>query len=385
MKKVFLKRVLSFWNSKLPPLLVITYYLMSLSNFQAGDWYKDILLFLLSSAGFGVTGYLINDWADIKENHLQQRANFMSGVPFYLRFILVLLPLAVAVIPWHFLLLDKVVAVLLSLQILSYLVYSFYPFRLKERGVAGLILDAIYAHVLPAVLVIYAFSKIYRVDVAIGFLGWALVLAYFGVTGVRNILMHQLNDFEDDKKAGSTTFVVSYGWQNASLLKNRFLVPTEVLLMLGLYFLLPGLRIFCAVFAAYVVYVFFKESTRIRRMVLHGGEIDYNHYDFLSGVMLNEFYEKWQPVLFLCIYMFQVPLFRTVLIFHLLVFPLNTLSFYADAWFIFFLIILPFKLALRFIWHHGLLKALTLIYYHTKHAVYWYFYLPIKRRLAGHD
>ncbi|MDB5281926.1 MAG: hypothetical protein JWO06_1001, partial [Bacteroidota bacterium] len=202
----------------MPPLLVIIYYLMSRSSYQSPDWYQYILLFLLSSIGFGIMGYLINDWADIKENSLQQRPNFMGSIPAMWRYVLTLPAIAVAVVPWYFLLFDKIVIALLSIQILCYLVYSFYPFRIKERGMAGLLLDAIYAHVLPAVLVIYAFSQLGHVDLTMGFLGCGILLCYLAVVGVRNIIMHQQKDFEDDKNAGTKTFVVSSGLRKTNVL-----------------------------------------------------------------------------------------------------------------------------------------------------------------------
>ncbi|MDB5284001.1 MAG: hypothetical protein JWO06_3076, partial [Bacteroidota bacterium] len=147
----------------------------------------------------------------------------------------------------------------------------------------------------------------------------------------------------------------------------------------SLYFVLPGLKILIAIFLVYMVYVFFREVSHMRRLVTRGETINYKTYDFLCGIVLNEYYEKWQPLIVLCLFMFTVPLLRPLLVFHLVIFGFNTARFYTDYWFFFLLIILPVKKGIQFVYHHGILKAATLIYYNLKHVFYWNVYMPLKK------
>jgi 4-hydroxybenzoate polyprenyltransferase len=370
-------RFFRFWNSKIPPLLFIVYYLISLNPSYASGWLSDIGLFIVSAIGFGLTGYMLNDWSDIDENRLQGKDNFAEGKPLFIRLLIVVACMVISFLPWWLIYTDGMVIGLLATQVVVYLLYSFKPVRLKERSWMGLLADAVYAHVLPVLLLVYAFSHKYHqllpLQVMLG-----LVL-YFTVMGLRNIINHQLQDFDADEKAGTNTFVIRYGKQRSVQFKNNILVPVEVVLMLLLFGFLPGMKMLAACFAVYAIYVFYREVHHIKGIVASGGEVNYSRYDFISGVLLNEYYEKWLPVIFLAIHISAVPVFANVLIFHLVLFAGNTMGYYSDYRFVFALFILPFKLIATFIYHHVLLKRMGLVYYHVKHAVFWYVYMPLKK------
>lgn len=359
--------------------MAIVYYLSWLGK---GGFNKAILFLIPAALSFGIAGYLINDWADIKENSAQGRTNTMASFNVFGRWMIVCSLLGLGSFLWYYIYMDMIVITLLSIQIVCYFVYSFPPFRLKEKGGGGLIADAVYAHVLPAMLVIYAFAKVYAIPETIHAYVWLILIFYYGIIGVRNILMHQAKDFEADLNAGTVTYVGIKGIRKAEILKNRVLVPLEFTITALLYYCLPGLRPLSIIFLIYAVYVFFREVSHLRSLVMSGEKINYREYDFLSGILLNEFYEKWLPLLFLAIYMSQVPCFKIFFIAHLIVFLPNTILFYNDYRFGFLVILLPLKLAWGFIYHRGILKTLTLIYFHTKHIIYWYVYSPVKKILA---
>src|SRR5262249_57433548 len=109
--------------------------------------------------------------------------------------------LPVALLPWLYLPLHWENGSLLGFELLLFVLYAFPPFRLKERGMLGLFADALYAHAIPAVLAVMTFSLM--ANRAYDHLTWfvlALGLWQFFL-GVRNIVLHQLKDFDGDTRS----------------------------------------------------------------------------------------------------------------------------------------------------------------------------------------
>ena len=381
MYKTLANRYLSFWNSKLPPLLVIIYYILSQSIITGYGFSFHILLFLLSSFGFGVLGYVVNDIADRKENHLQGRVNFMSAVSSIQQYLILFIALLIAVLPWNFIYFDRYVAALLLTQIIAYFTYSFPPFRFKERSFLGLIIDALYAHTIPAILVAYSFFRIYSTQVQFSNFQLILLFLFFTFTGLRNILIHQIRDFDVDLIAGTKTFATNYGIRKSTQIKSYFLVPVEVICFLLIGYLLPGLFPLLILFLLYVVYVFFRESSYLRQK-LNQGAIDYKKYDFISDILLSEFYQKWLPVLFILLAPFPIHFKLALLLFHCILFAYNTYHFYFDLQFIYTVVLMQLKYAVWFIYHHLFLRVFLKLYFNTKHVFYWYILVPIKKVIS---
>lgn len=381
LQKDTLGRLLTFWNSKIPVLLCVVYYVLSATDFSDRNVFYHLALFLLSSFGFGFAGYLINDWADIDENKRQGKINAASSLSFGQRCILLLVSLAVAVIPWFWLLFNKVTLVLISLQGLSYLLYSVRPFRIKERGGWGILFDSFYAHILPTALVTYTFTTLYGKPEDITSVAVFFFTLWIVVLGVRNIIMHQLSDYEVDVKAGVRTYTVQSGLLKTIQIKSRVLVPVEFALLMLALLALPDLNWVAYLFPFYVIYVFYREAHRLRRIMREGGDVELCRHDFFSEVVLNEFYEKWLPVILL-FSQFSNPVFRLLLLFHSVLFLVNSFRFTEDLWFIYHVIVMQLKHLVWFIYHRLLLKVAHMFYYPLKHVVYWYVLNPLKRIFA---
>lgn len=87
---------------------------------------------------------------------------------------------------------------------LAFSLYSLPPFRLKSRGLAGLVCDASGAHLFPTlVAVLLTFRGAHR-PVAVW---WIAAVGVWAFTyGIRGILWHQLGDVEADRASGVRTF-----------------------------------------------------------------------------------------------------------------------------------------------------------------------------------
>jgi 4-hydroxybenzoate polyprenyltransferase len=105
-----------------------------------------------------------------------------------------------------------VAAALLTIgELLIPLAYSVPPLRIKERGWAGVLADALAAHVYPAALALVVVSHrlllVHHQSLIVCIAVWSFA------TGLRGILSHQLQSEESDRSAGLTTVVHRLGHQ----------------------------------------------------------------------------------------------------------------------------------------------------------------------------
>jgi hypothetical protein len=82
---------------------------------------------------------------------------------------------------------------------LLFLLYAVPPIRLKERGVAGIVTDAVYAHVLPVAVAwtVFAGPPDTRGDEVL----IALFLLWMLAMGMRHLARHQHDDLDRDRMA----------------------------------------------------------------------------------------------------------------------------------------------------------------------------------------
>lgn len=99
---------------------------------------------------------------------------------------------------------------------LAFTLYSTPPFRLKVRGIWGVLADASGAHLFPtlfAVVLVYHWNRIEATA------GWTILVALWSfAAGVRGILWHQLEDAVNDRKIGLRTFAYLHGTKAAERL-----------------------------------------------------------------------------------------------------------------------------------------------------------------------
>jgi hypothetical protein len=88
---------------------------------------------------------------------------------------------------------------------ISFTLYSVNPFRLKKRGVAGLIAEALGSEMLPVLFLVSCFYRDAKLDIQ----PWLFVFlgTWFFCFGLRGILWHQFDDSENDKVSGLQTVV----------------------------------------------------------------------------------------------------------------------------------------------------------------------------------
>jgi 4-hydroxybenzoate polyprenyltransferase len=232
-------RMRVWWDHVIPSCAGVGYATALLHETDFSAVLAAVPPFLASALALSAFGYGLNDAFDVEVDRRAGKPNAMLDVTPRRRSQVLAALLVAGVLPWALLPLTPWSASLLVLQIALLLAYSVPPIRLKGRGAAGLLADAAYGHVVPALLAVSVFGALPHHRKATA---WLLVPAIgcIGAKGLRNILGHQLEDRHDDAAAAQPTFVTRRGARGSARLLYAWVVPAEIaLLVTTLALLLP--------------------------------------------------------------------------------------------------------------------------------------------------
>ena len=315
------------WNYKAPFLIAVPYLLIGLGKMEWEIGLTGIGCSFLTIFGIAGFGYLSNDYTDREQDLAAGKPNALLGLKGWQIGLLLLFFLALAILPWVFFFpVTWVTGGLLAAEFLLFVLYAVPPFRFKERGFAGALTDALYAHALPAVLAAWTFyllgDQTYnKPPWLLGTLGgWQLVL------GLRNILLHQLKDHENDLASGTRTWVTGWGRQRSWQLIKWLFLPLELLLFFGFMGLvsltIPGFILAWPLFLLYTI-------LRIKLLITQPVPRDLRNivYNFL-----DDFYVEWIPLLILGFLALQSPWYLILAGIHFLLFKNGVKRFFRESW-----------------------------------------------------
>lgn len=311
------------WNYKAPILIAVPYFFIALGTLSIGEALAAVIASFVTILGIAGFGYFLNDLSDIAHDAKIGKQNVVGKLNRAKKWYLLLGFVAVAWLPWLYLPLTWLTAGLLIFQFVLFMLYSLPPIRLKERTWGGIWADAMYAHVNPAILAAITFILLIQQPLS-NFYAYLILLALWQLfLGIRNILFHQISDYEADLASDTHTFATTYGKPFAKRLNRYFFLPAEVFCFVGLLVVISGfVSFFWVTYLVFVGYIFF------RKKVLKKSELPQNlrqtAYDFL-----DDYYKEWMAVMLLIFAMVQVPVFVVLLVIHVLLFR-NCLSMLAN-------------------------------------------------------
>ncbi|MFN8287479.1 MAG: UbiA family prenyltransferase [Chitinophagales bacterium] len=284
------------------------------------DFNRSTFLLLLAATtatGFAAFGYLTNDWSDMKKDALAGKKNMLSSLGFVTRALLLTLALIFAIGPWYYLPYNIYSVIMFIGEVSLFLLYAFPPFRLKEKGVAGILADALYAHAVPALfagytfaLAITPFSLLYPLLTILFF--WQLII------GIRNILIHQIEDIENDKSGDNRTFVIKVGVNRAKWLIIYCCIPFEVLFLITLLIFMAYLLgyVLTPMLVVYWLLLLYVNRAGLNKI------LDYKDFAYL---VLDDFYIECLPLCLLTYMVVHNCFFLILIAIHLAIFPKNIL------------------------------------------------------------
>ncbi|OWY18233.1 hypothetical protein C7N43_27010 [Sphingobacteriales bacterium UPWRP_1] len=311
---VFAQRLSEAWNYKAPILISVPYYFALIGSMKPEAVIFAIAASYLTISGIAGFGYFINDLTDARQDALAGKANGIAGLNPLQKVVILLIILLLALLPWMYLPLERTNAPFLLLQFVLFIIYSIPPFRLKERGLAGVLTDALYAHINPSLLAALTFISITGKPVwelryyLLFLILWQLFL------GIRNIVQHQITDKANDNQAQVQTFVAQTTFHDHKKMITHLLMPLE-LLSFSLFFGFIGLHGlgwagvgFCITMLL-LQFITFKNSPEFQA----GGRKE-------ILLLANQMYLVWLPLSILLTICTTRPKFVLLLLPHILLF-----------------------------------------------------------------
>jgi hypothetical protein len=306
------------WNYKVPFLISILYFVLLISCLVEANPLLSFLASLAVILGIAGIGYLTNDLGDREKDALISKTNATSSISKTNLCFLFILFFSLIFLPWFYLYFDFISLSLLAFEIVLFFIYAFPPFRLKEKGLYGVVTDSLYAHAIPALLATYTFYRMHQIfKTDLIYFTCALIFWQF-VLGLRNILLHQLYDYEDDIQSNTKTFVTINGIEKSIFLIKKILLPFElVLFLLFCLFLSIKFQLFAFLIIAYWIYKALKEKKNIQL---------FSYRDF-AYKFLDDLYLQWLPLTPLILLCIQSTQFISIAILHIILFRSEVKTF----------------------------------------------------------
>lgn len=320
MKEIFrLSRFTLWWNHLIGPIMIGLYTVLFIAEISLMNLGFYAFWFFMSVCAAASLGYFCNDWFDQAEDAKVGKANLASYFSFGQGFLVGLILLMGSFGPWYYLPKYWFTIGLLILLFVIILLYSAPPFRFKNRSVLGVISDALYGHLLPFLITVFTFATLSEISHPIPYYLIGLLLVFLFTKGLRNIIIHQVNDRKNDKKNQVNTLVLHKGPLWSVNLVNKVLLPLEI----ALVFIVSNVLIvdyhwlfvwIPTSFLGFHLFTYFKFKAWKKPF------LPINEWRFKFWYFLNDYYEEWLPLIGLFILILKKPFFWPLLPLHFLLF-----------------------------------------------------------------
>jgi len=223
----FFKHIrITTWWFKLPPFLVLVYLYFIKENVQ--DFTQEIFLILFLLSGvitIAIFASLINNYYDQEDDAKAGKENKMMNLSKSQQY-LTLGSIVLLGILFSFFIYPNLYALAFYwLSWFCFYIYSCKQFRLKEKRYLGIIFDGLGSQFFPT---LFIFSFLYKGHIEnhlIWIISGSLWMTF--AFGMRSLIIHQYDDYENDIKAGVSTFV-NNTVQLPRNLFQRFVLSIEI-------------------------------------------------------------------------------------------------------------------------------------------------------------
>lgn len=205
-------------------VLVIKFDLYN-NNFPLAALYLSIAYLLT-----GIGAYFFNDLMDVKSDIKVKKISLMQIVDKKIVIAIVFVLWFAGY--WLVNLITPKIVIYYVLQLTFILFYSIPIIRLKEKGILGVIVDAGYAHIIPIIMLLALANSFIEMNIIFAII--LIAIAFF--TGMRDILIHQMNDLENDRKSGTVTFA-----STNFILTSKLIWAFEIGIVVALFLLVINL------------------------------------------------------------------------------------------------------------------------------------------------
>ena len=222
----------NWWFSKMPPLLAVAYLDISRGHIGPASGTPLLLCMLFSVSCVASYGHVVNDIFDVAADARAGKSNSMAGATHLQRTVISTTFLVLGFAPALVMPYSPMSLILLALNCLWPTIYSLPATRLKERGIAGVVCDAMGSHLTPTLFVLALFGS--ASNTAPEPLFRFAITAWAAVLGIKGILHHQIADRANDIRSGTVTFTTETGAERTS----RFIAAFNLMAELPISFIL---------------------------------------------------------------------------------------------------------------------------------------------------
>jgi len=316
-----LVRTGEWWDHKLVPILFGFYASAILLGSPIVGYWSSGLTLLLSLIPGAAYVSVVNDLTDIESDAAAGKPNRMAGRSPAFRAAALALTLAAGAIFFWIWRGQPLALILYGAAWIAFTLYSVPPFRLKARGLAGVVADASGAHLFPTLLA--AATPFLKSGARADPLWLWTIAAWAFAYGFRGNLWHQLLDREGDRAAGVATFAAGRRRDSAALLAV-FAFAVEAAAMAAILWRL-GSALPLLALAAYGLLAWRRARLWGIRPVIVQPRPPYQ-------IVLHEYYDVFLPLSILCASAIRHPADAVVPAAHLLLFHRRALETWIDAW-----------------------------------------------------
>ncbi|WP_343696388.1 UbiA family prenyltransferase [Flavobacterium sp.] len=203
----FFKHIrIATWWFKLPPFLVLIYLYFIKENIT--DFGREIFLILFLLSGvvtIAIFASLINNYYDQEDDAVAGKENKMTNLSKTQQYLALGSIISFGIL-FSFLIFPNLYALVFYwLSWFCFYLYSCKKFRLKEKRYLGIIFDGLGSQFFPS---LFIFSFLYAGNIE-NHLVWIISGSFWMTSafGMRSLIIHQYDDYENDLKAGVSTFV----------------------------------------------------------------------------------------------------------------------------------------------------------------------------------
>jgi colanic acid/amylovoran biosynthesis glycosyltransferase len=225
------KRTKQWWQPKAGLILSIVYLAFLLYEIPASEAFLYIIPSICTILGIGIFGHILNDWADLEADKKVGKSNMLEGWHFSQKAFFLSFTLFLAFFPWVFLPWDELSISLITAEFFLLVVYALPPFRVKTRGILAIINDALYAYAIPALLAFHTFVLFAGADLDVFM--YVIIFFWQFSTGVFNMMIHQLEDRENDINTNTHTWASKISAKTARRVALLYSWPIMLTLFVG--------------------------------------------------------------------------------------------------------------------------------------------------------
>lgn len=280
-----------YW--KIPPLFAVAYASFLLHGTDYRSALQELLLIFWCIASVASYGHIINDVFDIEADRAGGKPNAMERFRPWQRLTLCSLSVLSGLGALLYFTTNWMAAAVLMVNYLLPTVYSIPPLRLKERGVAGVVCDALGAHAVPVLFVLLTVSffqqasTLAEIGIGLSAIVWSLF------AGLRSIVIHQVDDLLSDGRSDVITFAGTQTRASLRRLVLCYFLPVEAI-TLGVFtvLLMPFSEVLTIATLTYAVLEIGKLCAGMKMPIFfEESEVQERYLPLLN----NSFYELWLP------------------------------------------------------------------------------------------